>query len=195
MKFIDNPFEFFIMNDYNFSLFWAIFWFALVFFISLKLTKSKLINYLDWIVVSFLFISIIWYIGAFLGWQIYWKEVSWALTSIWVSYDNPFSNVPYEVPIFPLAIVYSLISFILFSVLYILSMFINIKWLIWYIWLIIFSSSLLILETFNWDPDTFKILFNINLTQICSIILILLSFYWLKLLYKDKNIKKHKINI
>ncbi len=120
MKFIKDPFEFFIMSDYNFSLFGAIFWFFIVFLITLKLEKSKIINYLDGVVVSFLFVLIIWYIWAFLWWQVYWNEISDNLSSIWILYTHPFSNVPYEVPIFPLAIVYSISFFILFSSLYII---------------------------------------------------------------------------
>lgn len=97
MKFIKNPFEFFIMSDYNFSLFWAIFWFFITFFITLKLNKVKIIKYIDWVVLSLLFVLFIWYIGAFFGWQVYGDETSF---SIWILYDTRISNVPFEVEVF-----------------------------------------------------------------------------------------------
>lgn len=191
MKFIKDPFEFFIMSDYNFSLFWWIVWFMLVFLLNIKLEKSKIIQYIDWVVLSFLFVVFIWYIWAFFWWQVYGKE-----THFWIEllYTHPFSNIPYEVPIFPLPIVYSVLYFILFSVLYSLSLVVNIKWLIWYTWLILFSLILFIFEFFNWEYDIFKIFMNINLNQIWAIILMLISWYWLYTVATQKNINK-KIKI
>jgi prolipoprotein diacylglyceryltransferase len=191
MKYIENPFEFFIMSDYNFSLFWAIIWFFIIFLLTLKIEKSNMIKYIDWIVLSFLFILFIGYIWAFFWWQVYGNE-----THFWIEiwYSHPFSNIPYEVDIFPLAIVYSIIFFILFSALYTLSILTQIRWLIWYVWLIAFSIILFIFEFFNWRHDIFKIMININLTQICSVILIVFASYWLYRVSIDKSVNK-KINI
>lgn len=185
-KFIKEPLEFFIMNDYNFSLSWAIFGYMLVLFISIMLHSLRSWKYVDVSVLSFLFSWILWYIWAFFWGQVYWKE-----TNFWIEilYTSPFSPVPYEVPIFPLPLVYSWVFFVMFSILYVMAMFINVRWIIWYIWIIMFSWVFLFLENFNWKYDFFKTEFWINLNQICSIFLIFLWFYWLYRIYKTpKNI-------
>lgn len=177
MKFIKEPLEFFIMSDYNFSLYWAIFWFFLVLYINLKIKKDNIIKYLDWIVLAFTFVLVLWYIWAFLWGQIYWSP-----TNIWIElkYSNSNSLVPYTVPIFPLAIIYSILSFLLFSTLYILKMYIKTKGFIWYIWLWAFASISLIFEFFSWKDDIFSVNFFLNFNQICAIIL--LFFIW-RILY------------
>jgi len=184
LKYIQNPIEFFIMNDYNFSLFWAIFWFFIVFFINLVLKKQKIIEYIDWVTLSFLFILFIWYIWAFLWGQVYWRD-----TLFWIEviYSHPFTPVPFQVPVFPLAIVYSISFFLLFSVLYILSMYVKTKWLLWYLWLIIFSSLIIIFEFFSWKHDFIKNLININFPQVCAIFLILISWYKLFEILKNEK--------
>jgi len=181
-KFIKNPFEFFIMSDYNFSLIWAIFWFLLILFITLRLYKLNSWKYIDTVVLSFLFVLTIWYIWAFLWGQVYGKE-----TNFWIEilYTNRFSPVPYEVPVFPLPLVYSFVFFVLFSALYMIAMFVNIRWIIWYIWIVIFSLVLLTLETFNWRYDFFKVSIWLNFTQIWAIFLILFWFYSLYKIYKN----------
>lgn len=190
LKYIRNPFEFFIMSDFNFSLAWAIFWFLLIFIIHLRVKRLELDKYIDTVVLSFLFIAFIWYIWALLWWQVYWRE-----TFIWIeiSYTNSFSPVPYQVPIFPLPIVYSIVFFILFSSLYIMSMFIKIRWFLWYIWMIIFSSLILILEHFSWKIDIIRNLIWINLMQLFSIWLIIFSWYHLYKLAKKENLETNKV--
>lgn len=180
-KFIKDPLEFFLMSDYNFSLIWAIFWYFLVLFISIILHNIKSWKYMDVSVLAFLFSCIIWFFGSFLGWQVYWKE-----TNFWIEilYTNSFSPVPYEVPVFPLPIVYSIIFFILFSVLYMFAMFISVRWIIWYLWLALIWSILLILDNFSWKYDYFKIELWISFTQIWAIFLIISWFYWLYRIYK-----------
>jgi len=180
-KFIKDPIEFFLMNDYNFSLIGAFFWYFLVLFISILLHSLRSWKYMDVSILSFLFASVVWYIWAFFWGQIYWKD-----TNFWIEilYTNSFSPIPYEVPIFPLAIVYAIISFILFSVLYMIAMFINVRWIVWYMWLILISSSLLILEFFSWKYDIFKTNIWLNFTQIWAIFFILFWLFWLYRIYK-----------
>jgi prolipoprotein diacylglyceryltransferase len=180
-KFIKAPLEFFLMSDYNFSLIWAFFWYFLVMFISIVLHSLRSWKYMDVSVLSFLFASVIWYIWAFFGWQVYWKE-----TNFWIEilYTNPFSPVPYEVPVFPLPIVYSIVFFILFCILYMLAMFINVRWVVWYIWLVLIWAVLLVLDNFSWKYDFFKVEFWISFTQIWAIALIILWFYWFYRIYK-----------
>jgi hypothetical protein len=88
--------------------------------------------------------------------------------------------VPFTVPIFPLPIIYSILSFLLFSSLYILKMYIKTKWFIWYLGLGAFASISLIFEFFSWKDDIFSVKFFLNFNQICAIIL--LFFVW-RILY------------
>lgn len=184
LKHIENPIEFFIMNDYNFSLAWAIFWFFLVFFILLKIRKENIDNFIFWIVLSFLFILPIWYIWALLWGQVFWKD-----TSIWIEimYNHPFTPVPYKVPVFPLPIVYSILFFIQFSALYIASMYLNIRSILWYAGLMIFSCIIFIFDFFSWKYWVFKDIFNLNLTQIFMLFVFWYCFYHLYKFYKENN--------
>ena len=190
LKYIKNPLEFFIMNDYNFSLAWAITWFLVVFYITSRIKKEKLNNYIDGITISFLFILSIWFIWTLLWWQVYGRE-----TLFWIEilYTHPYTPVPFQVPVFPLPIIYSISFFILFSVSYISSMYINTKWLIWYIWLISMSSIMLIFESYSWKYDIFKDFIWINLTQIFSVFLILFCAYRLFLIFSSNENKEQTI--
>lgn len=175
-KFLDSPVSFLIMSDYNFSLPWAIFWYLVVLFFSTAFHRIQNWKYLDASVLAFLFTSIFWFIWAFLGWQIYWRE-----TYYWIEvvYNHPFSPIPYDSGIFPLAIVYSIIVFILFSFLYIIAMFIRIRGIIGYIWLWLFASVVLILESFSWKFDFFYQSYWLSLNKWSAIALLIFSFYWL----------------
>lgn len=188
LKYIRNPFDFFIMSDYNFSLAWAIFWFFIFLFLHLNSNRLRLKNYIDPLLISFLFILFIAYLWAFFWWQVYWRE-----TNLWIEilYSNSFSPVPYQISIFPLPIVYSIVFFILFSVIYILSLFVKVRWLLWYIWFISFWSIILILEFFSWKHDLIVNTIWINLIQIFSIFIIIISGYFLyKLLDQDNDDNK-----
>jgi len=174
MKHIQNPFDFFIMNDYNFSLFGALFGFFIVLFLNVKLLKKSIHKYIDGFVLSFLFVSILWFIWAFFGGQVYGEITSlW----IWIAYDNWLSTIPLTGKLFPLPLVYSISCFVLFSTLYILSMYVKTRGIIGYVWLWIFSAMVLALEFFSWKPDIFSLAYWINLSQIWAIIFIAVSFY------------------
>ncbi len=180
LKYIEDFGQFFITTDYDFSLFWAMFWFLLVFFINIRLRREKLVKYIDSIVLAFLLAVSIWYIWALFWWQVYGSS-----TNIWIeiSYNSPFSPIS-STPVFPLALVYSLIFFIEFAVLYILSMYIKIKGFIWYIWLLIFWLTILVFENFSGKHDIFNSLVFLNMNQILSIFLMVFSFYRLYSLSK-----------
>lgn len=180
-KFINNLFEFFIMSDYNFSLIGAIFWFFLVLLVNLRFHRLPAWKYVDVVFISFLFISVIWYIWAFFGGQVYGMETHYGIE---ILYTNPFSPVTYEVPIFPLSLIYALLNFILFCVLYILILFVNIRGLVWYLWLIIFSWFLIVLENFSGKSDYFKDLFGVWFTQIWAIFFIVFSVLSLYTIYR-----------
>ncbi len=180
LKFIESISQFFITTDYDFSLFGAIFWFMLVFLISIKFRREKLIKYIDPIVLSFLLALCIWYI-----WALFWGQVYWTNTNIWIeiTYNNPFSPIS-STPVFPLAIIYFILFFIEFATLYILSLYIKVKGFIWYIWLIIFSFIIIVFENFSWKHDIFDGLVFLNMSQILWIGLMIFSFYRLYILSK-----------
>lgn len=180
-KFIKDPLEFFLMSDYNFSLIGAMFWYFLVMFISIVLHSLRSGKYMDVSVLSFLFASIIGYFWAFLWGQVYGKETN---IGIEILYSNSFSPVPYEVPVFPLPIVYSIVFFILFSVLYMFAMFISVRGIIGYIGLSLIGTVLLILDTFSGKYDSFKIELGISFTQLWAIGLIAFWFFGLYRIYK-----------
>ncbi len=179
LKHIESAKEFFITTDYNFSLFWAIVWFSLVLYINIRLRREKLVKYIDWLVLSFLLILSIWFIWTLFWWQVYWKP-----TNFWIelTYTHSFSPVQSVRPVFPLPIVYSIIFFILFATLYILSMYLKIKWFIGYIWLLLFSLTILVFENFSGKHDIFNNLMFINMNQILAIWLMIFSFYRLYIL-------------
>jgi prolipoprotein diacylglyceryltransferase len=149
-----------------------------VFFINIRLRREKLIKYIDSIVLSFLLALSVWYIWALLWGQIYGKA-----TNIWIEiiYDNPFSPIS-STPVFPLPLVYFLLFFIEFAVLYILSLYIKVKWFIGYIWFIVFSLIILIFENFSWKHDIFNNYIFLNMNQILAIFLMIFSFYRLYIL-------------
>lgn len=186
MKFIENPFEFFIMSDYNFSLMWALFGFFVVLYLNTRLEKTSIKKYIDGTVLASLLAMVAWYAGAFLWWQVYGRDTNFGIE---VLYTHAFTPVPYEVAIFPLWVVYSILAFLLFSGLYILSMFIELKWFIGYIGIICFSSFLLIFEFFSWKFDIFKLGIGINLTQICALVLIIVSWWQLYKIMKTATSK------
>ncbi|MDD5212845.1 MAG: prolipoprotein diacylglyceryl transferase [Candidatus Gracilibacteria bacterium] len=181
-KFIKNPIEFFIMSDYNFSLVGAMFGFLVMLFTTLKIYNLKSGKYIDASVLAFLFVAIFAYIGAFMGGQVYGKDTSFGIEML---YTNPFSPVPYEVPIFPLALFYSFFSLLLFSGFYILALFVKIRGLIGYLAIFVFSSLLLILEVFSGKIDFFKTYIGINFTQFVAIFFIIFAGYQLYTIYKS----------
>lgn len=185
-KWISSPTHFFVANDYNFSLMGWIFWFLFVFFILLKIRKEKLEQYIYWLVTAFLFVLPLWYLWAFLGWQVYWLD-----TNFWIeiSYNTKNPNIPFVAPVFPLPIFYWVIFFIVFCGIYISDLYFKEKEILWYGWIMIFSLIIFIMDFFNWKTDIFKDFININLSQISAIILFIFWAYKIYLLY-NKTTKR-----
>ncbi len=169
LKFIKEPLEFFVMSDYNFSLFGWIFWFALVFYLLVQWKKEMIIRYMDGVVLSFLFVLVIGFVGAFFGGQVYGKQTN---IGIELLYNHPFTPVPYQVPIFPLPVVYAILFFILFSFLYILSTFVRVRWFIGHVGMIAFGAIVLIFEFFSGKFDVFSQSIGVNMNQILALLLI-----------------------
>ncbi|MCH2188747.1 prolipoprotein diacylglyceryl transferase [Candidatus Gracilibacteria bacterium] len=169
LKYIRNPFEFFLMNDYNFSLLGGIVGFFVVFYILLKKKKETIDNYIDGIITSLLFILPVGYVGALLGGQVYGRETH---IGIEILYSHPFTPVPFEIAIFPLPIVYAGVFFLLFCGAYIGSLFIHTKSFIGYIGALAACCVLLIFEFFSGKYDIFKDTVGVNIIQIGSILCI-----------------------
>ncbi|USN57921.1 MAG: hypothetical protein H6767_06245 [Candidatus Peribacteria bacterium] len=108
-------------------------------------------------------------------------------------YTHPFTPVPYQVPIFPLGIVYAVLFFLLFTALYIVSMFVHIKGFIGYIGLIIFSTGILVLDFFSGKTDIVSTTFPINFPQLCSVFLIAWCAYELYQVYISSNPKTYNV--
>ncbi|MCP4522846.1 MAG: hypothetical protein GY828_01370 [Candidatus Gracilibacteria bacterium] len=186
-KYITEPFEFFIANDYDFSLVGALVGFISVLILHLKLRKESFDKYVDPLVITFIFILFIGYIGAFLGGQVYGRMTDFGIE---IPYNHSYTPIPYQVPIFPLPIIYSFLYFLLFSGLYISSMYIHLKGLIGYFGIIIFSSILLIFEFFSGKYDILKDFYGINMPQLGAIILIMISIYRLIRIFKKNDGKE-----
>ena len=192
IRHIENPIEFFITSEYSFSLYGVILWFLWMLLYSLKANKLKGDKYIDVSVLSFLFTVIVWYVWAFFWWQVYGWE-----TNFWIEiiYNNQFTIVPYEVAIFPLALIYAIWSFILFSVFYSLFLFVNIRWLVGYMWFISFNAMILVWESFTWKYDILKTTYLfVNLNQVIAIVFILLSVYKLIVLLRNQPSKTEVIS-
>ncbi len=162
------------MNEFNFSLFGAMFGFGLVLYMLSRLEKSSILRYIDGVVLSFLFILVIGYIGAFFGWQVYGRETA---LGIELTYTNAYSPVPFQVPVFPLPLVYMFMSFVIFCAMYMLSLFIHIKGYIGYIGLMLFSSMIIIFESFSGKQDILSVVSIFNLPQVFALILLIWSWY------------------
>lgn len=111
-----------------------------------------------------------------------------------ILYSHPFTLVPYQVPIFPLPIVYAITSFLLFSVLYILSALIHIRGLIGYLGLLVFSATVLILESFSGRFDILSAYVFFNLNQVYALVVAGWAMYELWKLYIVDNMQNEVIN-
>lgn len=175
--------KFLLMSDYNFSLMGGILGFMIVLLFQLKRFKISSRKYIDAIVLSFLFASIIGFIGAFFGGQIYGRPTD---SFMGIVAMGDMNNIPYTSSTFPLALLYSFTSFLLFFCLYLVRKFINIEGLVWYVGILLFSIILLIAEFYSGGTDIFKSYISFNLNQIGAILLLLFGVRWLYFIYKDK---------
>ena len=181
LKYISSPFEFFISNDYNFSLVWAIVGFLIVLVILVKKEGKSLHEYIDGVMTSFLFVLPVGYIGAFLWGQVYGRDTD---IGIEILYTHPFTPVPFEVPIFPLPLIYAFVFFVLFCGAYIGSLFIHSKGFIGYMSAIVSACFFLIFEFFSGKYDIFTDAIGVNMIQIFSLMVIGVCTHKLYHLYK-----------
>lgn len=167
-----KPIEFFITNDYNFSLFWSIFGFLLILFILSRKEKVSFRKYLDVATLSFFAVAPIWYLWAFFWWQVYGKPTE---RGIEINSQSPISLIPYEVPIFPLAFLYGIASIIFFFILFFFSKKTHIAGVIGYMGILLLSFTLLAWETLSGKYDSIYMKWEFHGTQIGAICLILFA--------------------
>lgn len=187
LKYINEPFHFLIMSEYNFSLFWAMTGFFIALYVLVKIEKTTIRKYIDGVVLAFLFILIIGYI-----WALLWGQVYGRPTDFWIeiTYTNSSTLVPYQVGVFPLPIVYMILSFLLFCGMYILSLFIHIKGFIGYCGIIAFSAIVLICEFFSGKEDILSVYSIFNLPQVYAIIFALAAWYQLYKIFETESLSK-----
>jgi len=103
--------QFFLRDDYGFSLLGGIIGFFLVFFWKIRKKPRSAVGYLDIIVPSFLAAAIVGYIGATFGGQLYGIPFD---SPISLSYNTKYSAISAERGRFPLPLLYALLVGILF---------------------------------------------------------------------------------
>lgn len=163
--------NFLLMSDYNFSLMGGILGFMVVLLFQLKKFKISARKYVDAIVLSFLFAAIVGFIGAFFGGQIYGRPTD-SFIGITVTNDN--SHTSYASPMFPLALLYSIVSFFLFFCLYLIRKFTKIEGLVGYVGILLFSIILFSAEFYSGGSDIFEAYTFFNLNQIGAVFLFFL---------------------
>ncbi len=174
--------KFLLMSDYNFSLMGGIFGFTMVLLLQLKRFKISSRKYIDAIVLAFLFASVIGFIGAFFGGQIYGRPTD---SFMGIAATSDMSNTPYTSPMFPLALLYSFVSFVLFFCLYLVRKFTKIEGLVGYVGILLFSIILFSAEFYSGGTDLFRSYVFFNLNQIGAGLLMILGIYGLYAIYKE----------
>lgn len=172
------------MSDYNFSIFGAIFGFFVILYINVRIHKRQIEEFIDGVFLAFIIAVSVGYIGALFGWQVYGLETSFGIE---MSYNHPFTPVPYKVPIFPLPIMYSMLTFVIFSVFYTSHMFTEKRWLIGYLGFISYGALVVVLDTFSGKFDTLQPLLGIHFSQLFAFILIGVCMHRLYTIMKQES--------
>ena len=105
--------NFFIPQEYHFSLFGSVLGFILIFIILTHRQKKERLKYIDAILYAFLWSALLGYLAALLWGQIY--GVPWH-SPFSITYTHQDSIVDMKTPLFPLAILYMIcVGWILFG--------------------------------------------------------------------------------
>lgn len=184
-KFIfqEGVFRFFFMSDYNFSLIGALFGFILVLYINIRKFKLSSNKYMDVVFLSFFFAATVGFLGGLLGGQICGAPTTLPIGINYVNFSG--STCPFTSPIFPLAVFYSVASFLLFCVLYIARQFVQVEGFVGYMGVLVFACVLFIGEFFNGSTDIVKSFIPLNLNQLGSIGLFAIGIRWIVRLYRQ----------
>lgn len=172
----DRFLNFFLMTDYNMSFIGGVIGFLLVLIYKLYRYQQSHEKYIDVVVVSFFFAAIVGYLSAMLGGQIYGRPTS---LPIGIVYQGEDMNIPYTSAVIPLALFYSLLSFLTFSILYILKEMYRIPGFVGYVGIGLFSTFLLVGEFFSGTEDIAYSMTGLNITQFGAITGIFFSGIWM----------------
>ncbi len=177
---------FFVPQNYNFSLFGAIFGFTLFFLIKTrhKTEKKNRGKYFDAIVPAFLYAAIIGYFGALLGGQAYGIPFDSFFS---ILYDHKESIVPLRESLFPLPMIYIIgcLGIVLFLHKTQRKMELP-PGFIGFLGMGLFSGMLFIGEFLSGKEDIFESKFFLNLNQIGACIGIIVAIIWIL-----KHTEKH----
>lgn len=169
--------EFFITDNYSITFAGGVIGFMVVFLWKTWNIAKDRPKYWDSIVPAFLIAASVWYIGTFLGWQIYGIVVD---TFFSITYRWFDSIVPFQNPTFPLPIVYSIASLLIAFFLYRIDNKMPLpEGFIGYMGMGIFSVVLFLGEFLNGASDLFSSRIYLNITQIIALGLISYAIVWL----------------
>ncbi len=168
-----------LTENYNLSFTWCVIGFLVVFFIKTRKNKDERPIYYDIIVPSFIITGIIWYTGAFFGWQVYGIPYDGFFS---IMYNTKESIVPFRNALFPLPILYIVSLSLIWLYLYRIWR----KWhilphgFIWYMGFWLFGILLFLWEFLNGSSDMLSSSFIwINFNQVLGLYFILFAFLWL----------------
>lgn len=169
---------FFTPESYHFSLFGWVFWFFLIFFHLTRKQKKDRPRYFDAVSWAFLYSALLWYLAALLWGQIYGLSFH---SFISIVYDHKESIVTLRWPLFPLPVIYILMTG---GILFFLDRFEKKigelpDWFLWYIALWLFCGMVFLWEFLNGSEDMFESYFYLNLNQIGALVGIIISIVWI----------------
>ncbi len=164
--------------NYNLSFAGCILGFFIVFFFKTRKNIENRPIYYDAIVPAFLITSIIWYIGAFFGWQTYGIPYDGLFSIV---YNTKESIVPFRNGLFPLPILYVVSILLILLYLYRISKKAHSlpHGFIGYMGFWLFGILLFLAEFLNGSSDMLGSLLWINFNQILGLFLISFAFLWL----------------
>ena len=169
--------QFFITDNYNLSFTGGVIGFLIVFVWKTWNKPKDRPKYWDSIVPAFLIAASIGYFGTLLGWQIYGIVLD---TWFSIQYSSSDSIVPFQNPTFPLPIIYSMICLTIAYLLYTIDTKMSLpEWLIGYVGMGLFATSLFLGEFLNGASDLFSSRIYLNITQLLALGLISYALIWI----------------
>ncbi len=170
--------QFFLTENYNLSFSGCVVWFLLVLFIKTRKIKADRPLYYDVIVPSFLITSVVGYIGAYLGGQIYGIPYDGLFSIV---YNTKDSIVPFRNALFPLPLLYILSIGLIGIYLYRISKKSHSipHGFIGYLGFWLFGILLFLAEFLNGSSDMLSSTLWINFNQLLGLYFIGFAFLWL----------------
>jgi prolipoprotein diacylglyceryltransferase len=165
---------FFLTRDYHLSLVWALF--GAIGVLVWKITRHAQHHekYIDALAISFLFSAGIIFLGAFLGGQIYGSPTSLPIGIVY----SANTAAPFTSPILPLAVLYALGSFLIFTGVYISKEFLRFSGAAGYVGWAVFSLMMFVGDFWNGTPDIVREYLPISGTQIFFLACLAWITFW-----------------